>query len=66
MPDTPSVDLTWEVRAPLRWSSKHVAMRATEAEAREFAEFLAREEYGGVGLQIHTAKRIIYIDHDDC
>lgn len=56
---------TWDVRVPLRYGSKSVAVRPTEAAAREFAEFLAREQYDNAGLQIHTRTRTIYIDHED-
>lgn len=56
---------TWEVREPLRYGSRHVSFHATETEARADAEELASRKYPGHGLQIHTKRRVIYIDHDD-
>lgn len=61
----PYNDTGWEVRTPLRYGSKSHSIWRDEATARAQAEKVAREEYDGAGLQIHTAKRIIYVDHDD-
>ena len=51
---------SWEVRTPLLYGSRHVSWHPTEGEARLAAETLAAK--AGVGLQIHTRSRVIYID----
>ena len=58
-------DTQWEVRTPLRYGSKFAASYPSETEARAFAEDLAKREYGGAGLQIHTQPRVIYIERLD-
>jgi hypothetical protein len=55
----------WEVRSPLRYGSKHVGYFPSEADARSAAVKLSIKDYDGAGLQIHTAKRCVYIDHND-
>ncbi len=56
----------WEVRSPLRYGSAIRSEHDTEAEARSEAERIEREEFGGgLGLQIHTRSRTIYINHPD-
>lgn len=55
----------WEVREPIRYGSRHVSFHETESEAREKAEQLLAAKYPGHGLQIHTKRRTIYIDHED-
>lgn len=55
----------WELRTPLRFGSAHAGYFATEKEARDEALKLIEHKYGDVGLQIHTKKRIVYIDHSD-
>lgn len=56
-------DKSWEVREPLRYGSRHVSWHPTEGDARLAAETLAAKH--GVGLQIHTRSRVIYIDHPE-
>ena len=55
----------WELRTPLRYGSAHAGFYRTEQEARDEALKLIQHNYGDVGLQIHTKKRVIYIDHSD-
>lgn len=55
----------WEVRTPRRYGSEHHSWHESEGLARIEAERVAREEWDGAGLQIHTSKRVIYVYRDD-
>ena len=57
--------LTWELRSPLRYGSKHVGMFASEDDARRAAEKLIAKKFKGHGVQVHTRARVVYIDHGD-
>ena len=71
MDDTPSPTADdirasrWEVRVPLRYGSKRVAYYADERTARNAAEQIEATRYPGVGLQIHTNTRTIYVNHPE-
>lgn len=56
----------WEVRTPLLYGSRSLAVCADETDAREFAEKWGREKIEGfAGLQIHTRTRTVYIEQED-
>jgi hypothetical protein len=58
--------LKWQVRAPLRWGSRHVSSHETEAEALAVAKKLAADEHPHSELLTDRMSRVIYIhDLDD-
>lgn len=53
--------LTWELRRPLRYGSKHVGMFESEVAARIAAEKLIARDFPG--HEIIVVGRVVYIDH---
>ncbi len=55
--------LTWELRRPLRYGSKHVGMFESEDAARAAAAKLIAKHFHGHGVIV--VGRVVYIDHGD-
>lgn len=66
MPAMSNASTNWDVRTPLVYGSRSVAICPSEQDARAYAEEYGKAKVEGfAGLQIHTKTRTVYIVQDD-